>query len=297
MAKLTSRTLLAIIFGITVPLIFGSNAVIGTVVTKGSFQLNQSRSWSNATVFEGSQIETTNWAAQVRLSNGADVQLASESRARVYETRLVLERGIGQVDSEKYAVEAGGLRISPNGAGSIARVAVNGPKTVQVAAYQGSVIVRNQAGLLLAKLENGNELAFEPPAQGASTTTQISGCVTPAGSNFTITDETTNVTMALRGSDLQKAAGNRVEVTGTSEAGPGGIQILHVTSMTVIGKGKCAVAAGKSAGKAGAGKTAGVGLSSGAKVAIIGGVAAAATVGGLGLAEALPGQGPSSNSR
>jgi hypothetical protein len=54
-------------------------------------------------------IETKVSSSQLRLNNGVSLRLAAESRARVYESRLVLEKGIGQLESTHYRIEVASL--------------------------------------------------------------------------------------------------------------------------------------------------------------------------------------------
>src|SRR5690348_11783437 len=70
-----------------------SNSAIGFVTANGSFQLNSSRVWDSATIFDGSTIETTKAPSDLKLSGGAQLRLAAESRAKVYQNRLILEKG------------------------------------------------------------------------------------------------------------------------------------------------------------------------------------------------------------
>ena len=292
MSRFSIAGLVALIMIGTVSVSFAASSVIGVVVANGSFQLDRSRAWSNATLFDGSQIETSDWAAQLRLSNGADVRLGADSRAQVYASRLVLEKGIGQLGSEKFQVEAAGLRVATEGAGSVARIQMSGPKQVHVAAYQGSVSVRNGDGVLLAKLDTGRELTFEQQASGASAATNVTGCLLRTGGKLMVTDETTHVTVQVEGAGLEQEIGNRVEITGSAEAGAasaaGAPQVIQVISVKRMAKGGCA-----SNARAGAGG----GISAAAKSAIIGGVAVAGAVGGLAAAGALPGQGKATVSK
>lgn len=298
--QLTNRALLALVLCGTVSISFSSAPAIGLAVAEGSFQVNHARVWGNATLFDGNLIETSESSSRLQLESGVAMRLASDSRARVYQSRLVLEKGTGQLESANYLIEADTLRVSPDSPGSVARVQVNGDNRVIVAAYQGSVRVSNSQGVLVAKLDTGRELTFEPQTAGPATLTKVSGCLLRKGGQLVIVDETTNVVMQLQGAGLEANLGNRVEIGGSaaSEAPTvsGASQTINVTEVKVIAKGGCATVAKKIGAVAVAGAAAGVaagGISTGAIVAIVAGVAAVGSTVGLAAAHALPGQGQS----
>jgi len=301
-----NRLLVVLALCAAVPLAFASSPAIGLVAVNGSLEVDHSRVWGTATLFDGNLIETGISASHLQLQNGVSMRLASDSRARVYQSRLVLEKGIGQLESLNYRIEAASLRVTAE-PGAIARVQLAGPNRVIVAARNGSVHVSNNEGVLVAALASGREMSFEPQAAGASAPTKVSGCLVSKDGKFIVVDRTTNVTMEVQGTGLTPELGNQVEITGIAEGTPptvaGASQLITATSVNRVAKGGCASVAKKlgtsgAAAGAAAGATA-AGLSTGATVAIIGGVAAAGTVGGLAAEDALPGQGGSkpANSR
>jgi hypothetical protein len=114
------------------------------------------------------------------------------------------------------------------------------------------------------------------------------------GEHYILTDEVTKVTVELRGSEVPKYAGKRVEVTGSMDVGATPVsdasQVVQAKEIRADGKLKGVAAAAATGGIAGAAAAAGAGIAV-STVAIVGGVAAAATVGGLAASDALPGQG------
>ena len=70
---------------------------IGIVTASGHFNVEGSQVWGNATLFDGTTIETNSASSQLALRNGVKVQLAAESRARIWQNRLVLEKGVAQL--------------------------------------------------------------------------------------------------------------------------------------------------------------------------------------------------------
>jgi len=299
MSRFARRALLGLLSLSAIGTCFAASPAIGLVVANGSFQLDHSSVRGSATLFDGNVIETNVSSSQLQLNNGVSLRLAAETRARVYETRLVLEKGIGQLESTKYRIEAASLQVEADKPGTTARVQLTGPKRVVVAARDGAVRVSNSDGVLIARLDSGREMSFEPQEGSATTVTKVSGILAIKDGKFVVVDRVTNVTMQLQGTGLEAEVGNLVEITGTVNAAaptvPGASQVIDVTSIKRLTKGKREAAAAAGAGAAGgaaAGAAAG-GLSTGDVVAIVGGVAAAGTIGGLAAAHALPGQGSS----
>jgi len=156
---------------------FASNAAesIGLAMAKGSFQVDNSQVYGNTTLLEGATIQTEKSSSRLQLNNGTRMDLAENSRARIFDKHATLERGQGEVESHSnYQMEARTLRISPAGTKSIARVKLAGEKQVLVAAVNGPVRVFNQIGLLVANMPAGAALLFTPQA-GQASTFQMSG--------------------------------------------------------------------------------------------------------------------------
>jgi hypothetical protein len=70
---------------------------IGIVTASGHFNVEGSQVWGNATLFDGTVIETSAASSELALRNGVKVQLAAGSRARIWQNRMVLEKGIAQL--------------------------------------------------------------------------------------------------------------------------------------------------------------------------------------------------------
>jgi hypothetical protein len=277
----------------------GAAPVIGTVVAKGTFRLDNATVTGNATLFEGATIETKNAESRMELSGGAKVLLGTESKARFYGDHMVLEKGGGQLEKASgFRFEARGLTIQPETGNASARVTLTGGARVELAALSGSFRVLNARGMLVANVGAGRGLALEPQAGDAAT--KLTGTLTKVGGHYLLTDETTNVTVELAGQGLAKEVGNRVEITGSMDPTATPVtdasQFVRVTALKHLGKGTGTGAAAAGRGGAAGGGTAGgggLGMST-TTIAIIGGVAAAATLGGLAAAGKLPGQGSAS---
>ncbi len=226
----------------TVTLAIAVERPIGVAVSQGGFQADDSRVFGNTTVFDGTLVQTAEASSRLQLNSGARIELAINSRAKVFERRAALEQGIAELASSLgYQLEARTLRISPIDSKSIARVKLEGEKQVLVAAVNGRVRVSTGGGLLVANLAPGKTLLFTPQAAQAETF-QVSGCLlqTKTG-QFLLVDP--NQTVELRGSGLEKEINNRVEVAGTSfrsaVATPPATQLIQVDRIKQVAVDTC----------------------------------------------------------
>ena len=199
------------------------------------------------------------------------MRLASESKATVYKDHIELQKGSANITG--YTANASGLSIRANGKAS-ASVSMRDQGVVEVAALMGDVHVFNAAGLNVANLAPGRALDLRAQEAGASAPSSLTGCATKSGNNILLTDETSNVTVALRGGNVK--TGKRIQVTGAmvpnTSAPSGASQVINVTNVKEVG-GSCkagAVAAG--------------GAAAGAGAAAAGGAAAGAAAGGAAVA-------------
>ena len=289
---------------------------IGMAVADGGIQIDHSRVWGNTTLFDGSLIETSTAPSRLRWNSGVEIRLSADTRAIVYQRRLVLEAGYGQLESAAdFEVEARSLRISAATRESVARIKLEGGRKVIVAAVRGSVQVRNASGLLVANVDAGRSLDLEPQVAGAAAPTRVSGCLLSKSGKIILVEQTTNVVLELEGPGLDKEIGNHVEISGAPLNQPPSVpdasQLIRVAALKQVSKGGCSTTARKvgavavaasgaaasggaagtgAAGAAGAASAGGIGV---ATIAVVGGVAVAATVGGLAAVGDLPGQGGS----
>lgn len=272
MRNLTVQSLLSLIVTGTLLQLTAAEPVIGVAMAYGSFRANSAPAVRTATIFDGSLIETEALPSQTRLRNGVEVVLAENSAARIFQDHLALVRGTGQVAGSDYAVHAGQFRVRLSDSQAKARVDLVDKNQLRVAALNGSVEVRNEQGILLARLRPGMAMEFRPPQAGAAAATQIRGCLERRDGRYVITDETTNVTVELQGTGLENEVGNRIEVSGEVVAGAtpaaGASQVVKISSMKRLARGCGAPAAAVAAG-------AGAGVST----AVIAGIAIAAVAG------------------
>ncbi len=304
MKLLTVESVVAALMSVVMTLA-GAVPVIGTVVAKGAFRLDNATVTGNATLFEGSTIETKSSSSHMELSSGARIALGADSKARFYSDHLILEKGEGQLEkAESFRFEAKGLSIQPETGNASARVVLVDGARVEMAVLAGSFRVLNARGVLVANVASGRALMLEP--QATEGTSKLTGALRLAGGHLLLTDETTNVTVEVAGAGLSKEVGYRIEVTGTMDPTATPVtdasQFIRVTSVKRLGKAVAPGAGAAAAGQGGAATAKAPGSGGGfaistTTIAIIGGVAAAATLGGLAAAGKLPGQGASTISR
>jgi hypothetical protein len=249
---------------------------IGIVTASGHFSVEGSQVWGNATLFDGATVETSAASSELALRNGVKVQLGAGSRARIWQNRLVLEKGIAQLAAP----------------GSFEVRVLNNANLIR-APYKGSVAMQ--------------------AAQGQTVHT---GCIVYKDGRFLLQDQSTQEVIELSGPDLASNVGNRVDARGAaSSARPSVIpatSVMSIASIAPQAQGGClsvaaalnartdvpaeaskagdpakaaaggaaGAAAGAAAGGAAAGATA-AGLSTGAIVGIV------AAVGGGGAAAAV----------
>jgi hypothetical protein len=210
---------------------------IGVALSEGTIVVNEAQTPGNATVFNGTTLQTQRTSSQVRLKDGAQVRFDLDSRGTLFSDHVDLQQGSARISD--YSANANGLSVRASGDSS-ANVTMKG-KVVEVAALTGNVQVFNAAGMNVANLIPGRALDLRPADAGARAPSSLTGCPVKSGNNFLLTDEASNVTAQLRGGDLK--VGTRVHVTGdlVPNAKPvsPATQVIAVTDTTEAG-GACA---------------------------------------------------------
>jgi hypothetical protein len=289
--NLPLRSFLSLLTSGCLLFVMASPPSIGVIQSPGDFQVDGSTVRGNATLFEGSTIQTAAAQSRIKLSSGAEIVLQPSSRVQVYQDHTVLQQGAQSVkNGQKHLIEAASLRISPADNHSVAEIVTKDSNHVSIAALQGLVDVRNGAGVLVATVRPGLALAFTTQAGGASTATQMKGCLVKKGDKYFLTDDTTGVTVELQGPGVAGDAGHQVQITGSMIPGatpaPGASQVVQVVTVDSVGA-KCGGPAGAAVGG---------GLGTGAIVAIVGGVVVGGTLIGLAASGAFSGSStPASN--
>src|ERR1035438_10163191 len=70
---------------------------IGTASARGDMRVDSYSVKGNATLFEGSVVETGQATADLRLNKGTEITMSTGSRGTLYSDRLVLRPGEGEL--------------------------------------------------------------------------------------------------------------------------------------------------------------------------------------------------------
>jgi len=230
-------------------------SAIGTASARGSMRIDGSVVNGNATLFDGTVVETSEAMTAVRLDKGVEIKLATDSRGKLYSDHLVLEKGAGEVAAPgRFMLQANGLRVTPEAPNSRGVVSFQDSKTVQVSALQGSFDVANDQGILLASVQPGRMLLFNMQDAGATAPTTVTGaltretdkCVANGGKKYYITVKDTGVKYEVTGPGLDALVGKTVTLTGTldtsvqpSKCAAG---LIAASNVTPVGGGAAAAA-------------------------------------------------------
>ena len=267
------KSLISIILVGSLTISQAAGPAIGFAIAKGSFVIDGASVSGNATLFGGATIETGVASSRLQFSNGARIELAPQSRAKIFSDHLTLEKGLGELAAEKYQIEARSLRIETNEPKSFARVSLEGAKDVLVTALNGPVRVYNEVGLLVANVRPGVAMSFQPQAS-APTSSERTGCLMRSKvepSKFILVDQVADITVEVRGEGLADQVGNQIKIRGSAfrsevpVAGASQVILVDKDSIELITRDACskgpAGAKIPDAAKRG-------GISNGAKIAI-----------------------------
>lgn len=226
---------------------------IGFASARGSIRINGSLINSNATLFDGTLIETDKATTALRVDKGVELKLGTDSRGKVFRDRLVLEKGASEFTSlGKFRLEASTLKISADDPSSRGVIKMKDAQSVEVSALTGGFQVTTQRGLLLAKIRPGHAVAFDMGQAGVAAQTKITGTLSKKEGAYFVTVPETGVVYEVTGKNLNSFVGKKVIVTGTPDpkAHPQGIAaaVIIVSSTTVVGSATGATAAGMAIG-------------------------------------------------
>lgn len=281
----TFRALVALLCVGSLTFCFAGGASIGIAMVNGTATLDNASIRGNASVLDGSVVETATGSSRLSLEGGARLDFGAASRGKIYRDHVVLEKGMGQLHGGgSYPLFANALHVVP-ASGSTVRVSIKDSKTILVGAVSGESQVINSHGLLLAKVMPGKTFEFDQEA-GAAAQAKLSGCVERRGGKYFVRDETTAVVSEITGPDLDQYVRKHVDVSGSIDtaatAGAGATQSVRVSAdgITNVNAAGCATGGGG----APVASSVGAGVSHGAAVAIVAGVLVAGVVGGLAAA-------------
>jgi len=210
---------------------------IGTASARGEMRVDNYPVKGNATLFDGSVVETGQATASLRLNKGTEITMSTSSRGTLYSDRLVLQRGESELAaSSSFQLDANGLRVIPNEANSRGVVSLKDGNTVEVASLAGSFGVSNGHGIMLANVRPGRVVSFAMQAGANPEVFSGVGLVSfENGTYYLTTDE--DVKYVLTCKDSHKFVGDKVAVSGTVQATPGqgGASMLCIKTMDING--------------------------------------------------------------
>jgi hypothetical protein len=117
-------------------------------------------------------------------------------------------------------------------------VAVRDDAAVEVSALAGNVQVRNAQETVVAQVSPAQPVELRPD-QGVSASI-LTGCVSRIGQTYLLKDEASGVTVELRGTDLRRNMGKRIQITGqaaASRAATTADEVLQASEIKVLGTG------------------------------------------------------------
>lgn len=268
------RFIVSLVF--SVALVVAATPTIGTITSNGRFHMNGTETWNQGALLDGTILQTEKSALRLLLRNGTDLRVGASSQSQVFSDRIVLESGaVEGLLPHAFRLETTTLGIQVQGENARAHVNVADGK-ILVASLNGALSVRGAQGMLIASLLEGNAVQLSPSGNEATAGVELTGVVTHKDYRYFLTDETTGVTVELKGESVAKQVGTRVTLTGEIDtaAVPAGKAeyVVRVTRLEVPSSSAAAAGAGAKA----------VGLSTAGKMGIIGGIAVAgATTTGL----------------
>jgi len=268
--------------------------VIGTASARGSMRVDGAPVSSNATLFNGSVVETDQATSALRLDKGVEVKLATASNAKMYRDRLVLQKGSSEITlgAGGFTVEANHLHVVPDMPYSRGVVSMTNAASVQVAVISGGFHVTTGSGFLLASIRPGSIMSFEDTGgQGATAPTSITGCVTERGGKYyLVVPGGTEYLLTGSVEELRHMVGKAEEITGSPDPNaPPNSNTIIMASHKYAPKGLLACPIGAAGGAAG-----GAGVSTGAEV-IIGTIIVGAVAGtAVGVYESQQSNAPAS---
>ena len=194
---------------------------IGTVNARGEMRVDSNNVKGNATLFNGSVVETGQASADLLLNKGVEVKLSRSSRGTLYSDHLVLQQGESELAaSSQFELQANGLHVTPNEANSRGVVSLKSGDTVEVASLSGSFGVTNDHGVLLANVRPGRTVSFAMQAKAIPNVFSGVGLISSEnGTYYLTTDESVKYVLTCK--DVHRFVNDKVVISGTVEGAAG----------------------------------------------------------------------------
>ncbi len=212
---------------------------IGFAYVEGSYRVNGAEVRGNATLFDGTVLETGDSPARLQLNGGCSVWLTPGSRASISARGVVLAKGLGQFAGPAgTGMEAGPVRVVVSAPETVVRVAMEKGGAV-VSPSRGAVEVTNVRGVRVGSLSPGTAVRYaEQPVPSAAV--QVSGCLHRDGDRYGLTDRVTNVPVWLNSAPLAGDIGRLVRISGVPGTETrGGLQDITVQKIERLAESPC----------------------------------------------------------
>jgi len=220
-----------------VPYAQAGTVSIGTASARGDVRVDSLPVKGNATLFDGSVLETAKASADVRLAQGVEIMLSTASKSTFYRDHIVLQQGKTEFAAPKsFQVEAGGLRVTPDAANSRGVVSIKTGNTIEVSALTGAFGVTDASGTLLARVHPGASFALAYVPVSAQPTNALLqpvsgvGLVENDGSHYFINVD--GLKYEIVGKDFKQFVGTKVALRGTM---PTGGSTITISDMAING--------------------------------------------------------------
>ena len=217
----------------------GDTVSIGTASARGDMRVNSYPVNGNATLFDGSVIETGQATADVRLAHGVEITLSTASRSTLFRDHIELQQGKTEIAGPKsFQVEANGLRVTPNTANSRGVVSIKSATIVEVAALAGGFGITDAKGTLLATVRPGQGASLDlGRVQDSHLTANAEpvsgeGVVETEGGHYFVNVD--GLKYEIVGEDFKQYVGTKVALKGSM---PDGGSTIMVSSLGVDGGG------------------------------------------------------------
>lgn len=218
-------------------------ASIGTASARGDIRVDGYAVKGDATLFDGTVVETGQASAVLRLDKGVEIKLATGTRGTLHRGRMVLQQGSSEwTGSGPFLLEANGLQVTPSEPNSRGVVSMGDENTIEVAALTGGFRVTNNRGVVLASVRPGDTLAFgaqQPGPPSTSTVVQMTlyGTLTKVNGHYylLLPSPDLGIVYELTGGNLESLIGKSITITGTCDtqvraAGNGARYVINIAT-------------------------------------------------------------------
>jgi hypothetical protein len=219
-----------------------ASTAIGTASARGSILVDGYAISGNATLFDGTAVQTSSAIATVRLNKGTEIRLGTSSQGMLFHDHMILQQGKTEVaTSDAFRLEASGFQIVPAESNARAVVAVTGLGKMQVTSVAGAFKVMNASGNVLGKVAAGKALSFA--AAGGGGMVSLTGVLSKSHGHYFLTDlsgmheilgKDADNEIATKG--FEKYVGKNVMVDGVidpnSVPAEGAVNVVDMSSMS-----------------------------------------------------------------